>query len=304
VSLHLSPGQKRIRQIIGEFLPTYLETELHSDASFKIIKQVRQRFAEDLTINTDPLTSADLRHTPFSENYLEWLRANSSSKILENQAVKVDLTNFIYSRRDSDTALPRYEGGVSDGMSSPKWRSTFETLFSLAANIEIPNFQMDVAYFSGSRIVTVEGGGNHRLLAHVLWGEQVIKPEFLHEYQEMVQPDLELNQVFCVMDQLSEQIGSVFKLDSYNDAQPIKEFFRKSSDAERQIIAAYMAYLSNRLGFRAPNDDHDGVWLLKMLFELCQVSGLSSIRRAILEKIGLIESLTDFQYWYKVLHKG
>jgi hypothetical protein len=297
----LSPGQERIRHIVAEYLPAYMATNPNSQSAFKIIKKVRQEFALDPLIISDPITGVDLRRTFFSDSYLEWLKANSHARTFQNRSVKVELTNFIYSRRASKENLPRYEGGVADGFGSPKWRTTFKALFSLAANNEIANSQMDVAYFTHSKILTVEGGGNHRLLAHVLWGEPTIKAEYFHEYTETVEPDLELNRIFTSLDNLLMRHGIVFKLDAYRDAEPIKEFFRKSTNSERKTIADFIAHMNNHPSYRIEGAELDGSWLLQRLFELRRVSGLRGLQLSLLEKLGHVEQHSQFQYWYRVL---
>jgi hypothetical protein len=192
----LTPGQRQIRALTLATLPRYQSCQSEEDYD-DVYARLLDAFAADQAIITDPVTAQPLGYTVIAQSYLDWLREHSARTELLQDYPAVQLDQFVYQRPDlrKGMLLPRYTGGI-------KWESTMSCLFGLAEQRILWPWDCEARYFVRSGILTIAGGGNHRLLAHVLWGEPRIQPDSLELCEEHVDPGPSLNQALLLIESL------------------------------------------------------------------------------------------------------
>jgi hypothetical protein len=252
MSQALTIGQLRIREIIYEFLPRYKQID-NGDELYSLCCEIRERFSKDLEINSDPCVCQLLINPKgISDTYLFWLYKMSlyshSLVEIEYGEYSVNLDKFVYLFVDTDEQLKAYEGG-------DKITTTYRALFSFAENKEydIPIGQWSTIYYEEDGILAVKGGGHHRLLACVLWGNNLITPQTLDLVKNLSDTDLH-NAILTIESYLQKtdlkfNIYCIFKgaeddmeKDLINEALEIKNFVKIVTPKEFDIIVDFLCY--------------------------------------------------------------
>ena len=199
----LTSGQEAIRAIIYQELPDYQQLEPRSGqgyASFKedpFYQRIIALFGESEAIRQDPITSTLLGFTSVSANYLAWCRWLSQKTNAASASLSFKRLVYQRSNRVGDTPIqkmPRYQGGR-------KYSSTLEALFGFAENRRVSDMGFDGHYYTQSRLLVARSGGNHRLLACTLWGNESYLRSKLCYWDEYY-PDETLFKALLRIDQL------------------------------------------------------------------------------------------------------
>jgi hypothetical protein len=252
----ISSGQERLREIVKSKLPDFRPLPKNNDESnYSFFKEVKDLLRTDPVITSDTYTSRLLGYSNVSPNYIDWCDNFSTRSTKLNSSQTVYLDRFIYTRNGGSmfgkptAETKRYEGGE-------KWTSTISCLFGLAEGKKLSSFRHSVYYYPKSKILKVDGGGNHRTLAHVLWGEPVINPDILKIVEEE-KPDEELFEALLDIDHLfpSLEFGqSTIKFEAdrlekgfeknlkFLEEANLAKSFHKASDAEKLIIKSYHTF--------------------------------------------------------------
>jgi hypothetical protein len=170
LSLQTSQDQP-VLQVIGDCsnwsspAPYYRATEHEEKSRSEVLRYLQEALARDLVIRRDSITSQRLGCHDITGAYLHWLHMHSRAVALSHVAVRLD--QFVYQRPQGSnpSCCYAFSGGE-------KWWSTMSVLFGLAEEKCISTFLLDPEYYERSGILTIRTGGNHRLLAQVLWGGQ------------------------------------------------------------------------------------------------------------------------------------
>jgi hypothetical protein len=254
MSQALTPGQLKIREIIHEFLPRYKQLS-NGNGLGLLFCEIRERFSKDSVINSDPCVCQSLAKPEemIARPYLRWLYAMSSSSdnltIIENGEYSVNLDNFIYSPSIRSGQSEAYRGG-------DKIHTTYKVLFLFAENKSENILRGDdwsTLYYEKDGILEVSGGGRHRLLACVLWGNNLINPERLYIIKNLSDTDLHnaiitiqlcmqrTDLEFTIYHRLKES-GDDNKKNLINEAFDIKNFVKMVKPKELEIIVDFLCY--------------------------------------------------------------
>lgn len=195
---------------------------------------------------------------------------------------------------------------------APKWATTYWTLFELAQYGRTPTTDeaLSLVYYPEYGILKAGSGGNHRLLAHVLWGQEQIFYSRLTCYHPVRPFDDDLNEALVQIEQSlctawwdprKSEFGSLptvvpfftFEMDERN---AIIHFVNTTTEIEFLILRAYILHCKQR--------ELDIVWLRTQREELRMLHGSSSLSlkkrlAQTLEKIqGYGPITSNFALWY------
>jgi hypothetical protein len=225
-TLTLTKGQQRVREIVVKMLPEYKYLKKEGETLTDFFLKVREAFCSDPIITSDTCLCQSLFKPRISINYTIFLSETGETETIHNGEYYVDLNRFHYDP-PSHTELPVY---MSDD--SGRWSSTYSCLFGFAEGKEIDRFQWESNYFVDDGILQVAGNGSHRLMACVLWGQHLIKPEKLHVTKAT--PDPELHDALLWIDEIlqhdvDEKFKCYFTLKGHD--------FDRNSDCRIQLLA-------------------------------------------------------------------
>lgn len=294
----LTPGQNRLRTITHALLPAY-QAAGRPKFEHSVLTDLRDTFTTDPVVTSDALTAMPVAYPSISRAYLRWLANKATPTRLNESFPDVRLDQFIYDRPDGDEFIPRYKGGI-------KWWSTMSCLFGLAEEKPLDRYGCGVLYLVESGILRIEGGGNHRLLAHVLWGEPRIIPEYMYLYDERGQTDLSLNTALLQIESMypSPLRFRWIRPTSLDETEAVHVFIAESTSADRTIIAAFIKWVV----------DHQKQWvadkydltsiigLLRCLRELQEIRGRPwwwPLRTRVLTLLGDEPLTIPFMRWYE-----
>jgi hypothetical protein len=279
----LTAGQVRIREIINKYLKIYqkIKTTTISQDKDKALKRlfihIRKKFEADPIITKDIITGQQLGYSKIAKSYLRWLdKYDTRTRITENFP-PVQLDHFVYDYGDlqEKRQLPAYTGGI-------KWASTISCLFGLAEGKKLERGGLDAIYYNKAGILTISSGGNHRLLAHVLWGEPSIQPHHLIMIEETNSPNPQLNRALLIIETIF--VGTQpFRFTNYSVEETnwiIRLAVGLATD-ELKILKSYAQYLY----------DDGGGWQLE---RLTTIEGLQSC----LNELRILSNRPKLQNWF------
>lgn len=255
-NLIITNGQQRVREIVYQMLPEYqglMTTKGECDIDF--FGRVRDNFASDPIITADPCLCQSLSKPNLSDEYTNYLRSISKSagttEIISNGEYFVALDKFFFNS-SSTKELPVY---FSDD--SHRWFSTFSCLFGFAEGKDLDKLEWVSEYFAEDGILKVGGNGSHRLMACVLWGQHLIKPQTLYIIKAKADP--ELHSALLLVDKiLQDGVDNKYKYwfrfkhydrinatdtreQLFTEAEEIKKFYRTVTDEEIVMIRGLLS---------------------------------------------------------------
>jgi hypothetical protein len=240
----LTLGQERVRAIVANLVPAFQHTTTDEQAD-GLYDHLAHTLATDALLQQDDITGQRLGYHKFARSYLTWLSKSINSQYydLKTNFPPVRLDNFVYSYSADEEA--EEELLACSGGNAKKRRHTMYFLFCLATQKPFSSYQMEAAYWERSGILSYISGGNHRLLAHVLWGQPLLRPQFMRIFQENERAcDDELNPALIVVDRIYLPSGG-FTFENYSSAEElaavknIGKHFLTSPD-EFNIIKEYV----------------------------------------------------------------
>lgn len=216
-------GQEEVRAIVTRYLKDQC-----SEGTRPNLALVRELLSSNHVIKSDVVTGRCLSRS-FATSYLDWLLHHGTWRVLSYQDAQVEVNHFEYDRPDLVAPSPAYLGGV-------KWPSTMASLLKLGRGGTLESNGWDLAWFPESEFLTVCNGGNHRTLAHMLWGRKNVTPSKLKFYEQQ-SADLELNETLLRIEDLRR---GRFEFAEYSleEASRIKEFGLETSDEEWMLLKA------------------------------------------------------------------
>lgn len=297
-----SPGQQRVRELASLLVPAYRRTT-DWDKLDRLFIALRSILSQDRIVTTDPITAAPVGFGPYSMNYMDWLLAISRRSERDRFAPNIRLDKFVYRRSEIDERAPppRYLGGA-------KWESTMQAILGIVAGEPMYRYDLEARYFAHSGILTIAGGGNHRLLAYVLTGEPGIEADSYEWCEETCEPDLTLNAALRTVEQLYPSTWR-FHLDTFDlehleaKAHAVRIFVTESSTEERSVIAAYLSALERiDAPWHIRADMQSIAGLLRCLHELRELRGQRGIGRwfrRLQRQLGAAQPRSMFAQWYE-----
>lgn len=134
-----------------------------------LVAELVGRFAADTLVAQDAVTAKRLDQSPWSKDYLYLL--STRRRLNARPFARLPIEGFVYSRGGELAAGARaFELGV-------KLHTTAEALFALARGLALPTRSLDAYVYMDHGLVTPGSGGNHRLLAMMLWGCSSMDPK-------------------------------------------------------------------------------------------------------------------------------
>ncbi len=193
------------------------------------------RIAVARVITEDVLTGELLGYHRFASSFLDFLSENSSKKEVRNPGPTcVDLSQLVYQRPDLSTALAikRCSGGI-------KYPTTFQCILALAqGNVLRPDL-WDLSVFENEGIATIGSGGNHRTLAHLLFGDYRVTPEKI-VYLKTALTGIDLATLNSAFLEIDTSIEPRRFLKTADQARGLIEWFSEVERQDRQLILAYL----------------------------------------------------------------
>ncbi len=294
----VTDGQQRVRAIITDLTP-YWEVCRTSEDKEICYTRAKHLFSADPVITTDPITARRLGYFDTAENYLYWLNRHGQQEEYQHRRFEVNLDRFVYdyAGQQQQEIMPSYRGGV-------KWMTTFEALFTFSQGERIPVFGMSARYYDEEGILTKHDDGNHRLLAHVLWGSPILQT-YSMQLVSHGKPDHELNRALLTIENVFQaKSGTWFRLTEFTDheADLVKSLAAEIDKDVGEVFRKYILYLSETLNQRRKITSYTMRYLLS---ELKRLRGESSIMRmfnAFWMRLGDTLPESDFEYWYTTYH--
>lgn len=174
-SKDLTKGQFAIRRLASskELIDNWRMNGVHRvDAG----RQLRNICLSNPQILNDALINQKLDEPRYSSSYIEFLSHRSHRRDISNEPLEINQPfDFIYGRSDFETMSGAsrdrqlYCGGI-------KFDSTFQCILSLADSEPLCGSGWGLQFFQNEGILVVNGGGNHRTLAHLLYGDYKFTP--------------------------------------------------------------------------------------------------------------------------------
>jgi hypothetical protein len=290
----VTDGQQRVRAIITDLAP-YWEVCRTSEDKEILYASAKRIFCDDPMITTDPITARRLGYFDTAENYLYWLGRHSQQKNYRHRRFAVSLDRFVYNyaHKQQQKIMPSYNGGV-------KWRTTFEALFTFSQQKKIPVFDMNARYYYEDGILTICDGGNHRLLAHVLWGSPRLQTDFI-QLMFNGKPDQALNRALLTIEHVFQSSsGTWFRLTEFTDheADLVKALAAELEQVGGDVFQTYLCYLSETLNQRWNIIPYTIWYLLSELKRLRGESSLTRMYNAVRRRFTTPLPESSFEYWY------
>jgi hypothetical protein len=296
---NLTEGNKRIREIIYEYLEYYRELNSRSTDTLKyfdLYSQVINRFSSDPIITSDIRVSQSLYHHEISDNYLDWLYFNSSYQKIDGGKHRVKLDRFVYETTfpfdpTSGEDMFAYQGG-------DRSHSTISCLFGLADDNELDKLGWHSTYFKKEEILQCIYG-HHRLLANVLWGNENIRPGSITLVDESI-IDRQLHDALLKIEDYLRKYSLFFAVESGCDAR--RNYLEEAVDI-KYFLNEVESKEMNTIGDFANPNNHNNTHtyfegrtlninsLKKLIGELREFQSRSIIRKII---IRARRKLSDF----------
>lgn len=233
--IQLSLGQERVREIIAEYYPEYIEQrnrtgkENHYEIAYQLMRPI---FIGDHLIKADPITGRCLENCGISSNYLRWLSCKAGddwNKFRCEGSVSSEI-HLDKHHPDGNKGFA-YAGGV-------KYNSTFNCLIGLHEQKLLRSEQWDFIYYPQDGIIKSGSGGHHRTIAHVLYGEPRMNPD--HYYIVDVRSDCQLHDSFLFVEKLVKELTKRLQSNKRNYNRRL--FFKVinfASDEEIDLIRSF-----------------------------------------------------------------
>lgn len=300
----LTPGQKRIREIIYKYLPEYRRLDKLNKVNYSFYINIQNEFSNDPVITSDTCVTQSLFNVRISKNYLKWLEKTGVEERIHFGKYSVELDKFFYDP-SSNRKMLAYKGG-------DKFTSTYWSLFQLAEGIELPRHTWSSTFHVNEGILKVASGGSHRLLAHVLWGEPMIKPDEIILYKEsLTDPKLHSNLLeieeflggcklyFILEDCSATEISKVKQFISDINISDIKSVKSFLNSKYRKYINSYFSSNSLDIGEKKHITIND---LEKVFGELESIKSRSLFKKIVLwiaMKFNFYKDhISTFEQWF------
>lgn len=168
--------------------------------SAALIDELVRRLATDTLVAQDAVTGKRIDRSRWSPRYLHLLTTRRRRKV--RPFARLPIEGFIYSRGDElRIGALAFELGV-------KRHTTAEALFALARGNSPPTRSLDAYVYMDHEVVTPGSGGNHRLLAMMLWGWSVVDPKLDVEWVSAPRTaDEDSNTALCWLDELGCRVS-------------------------------------------------------------------------------------------------
>jgi hypothetical protein len=230
-------GQLAVRELVQANLAIFEMRHVPRTGWFEMAKALKQVLAADARVTNDPVTGKRLGYTTYAQSYLVYLQ--EVGKLEErHKLITPDLPvwNFIYTRgwgrvASDKEAPPAYLLGE-------KYGSTASVLFGLAQRKSIETSDWDLFFYPEEQILTTASGGEHRTLAHMLWGQS--PPEYLEVdvYHTTGRTDSELNQALLFFESILPQNINTHGL-AIQDFEQAKGLHLSTPPEDRMLIASF-----------------------------------------------------------------
>jgi hypothetical protein len=236
----LSAGQRAIRKHVYRLLD---RCPLNAEPSDGLISDLRHALAADPVVTSDSITGKRIDVFNWSRNYLHFLQEKGETSTRRRH---FRAEGFIYGRGDElRDGAGAYELGK-------KYPTTASVLFSLARGEEISNWGLDLRVYCDHSIVTVGSGGNHRMLALMLWGGSCGWVEDVEFISAPEIASLRLHETFA----FSDTLGSVVDIRRTADLEKMRWLMDTATPDERAIMELY--FQRNPIGVRTFDESKSG----------------------------------------------
>lgn len=224
-SNELSGGQLAVREHANSLSGNWGQSIKERMNTIKVLKQL---CSGDSRIINDKLLSQNLSIKPYSRNFLDILRTYSVRRESRKPLLLPEPFEFIYSRDDlSFNKL--YFGGV-------KGESTYSCIMGLSRGDALEKYGWNLNFYEKENILTIVGGGNHRTLAHLMYGNYNFLPQYhyIHKTDNLPVEVGVLHDSVKLIEEIGGEADVIFesgtKVESYVDfSQIISTDFKEAA---------------------------------------------------------------------------
>lgn len=236
----LSTGQRAVREIAQSLQGA---GRLRPDRESVAIA-LKQLCIQDLRIQNDMLLNQELQAKRYSPYLFDYLTYHSRYSEFFGRTLTIEKPfNFIYSRDD----FVKMDGLVLDSRlfhGGIKHKSTFSCILALVNGEILDSDSWGLMYFVNEGILSVAGGGNHRTLAQLMFGNYDFTPnqKIICESHDLPVPAKYLNEVLLEFDKmtLSRRVRLSMERGS-KDIEILVNFMEESEEEFRELCASYIA---------------------------------------------------------------
>jgi hypothetical protein len=274
----ITAGQTAVREHVQAMLSRDAEAGSSLEIRLEYAQELQARLASDRRVTCDAVTGRQLGRTPFASSYLGYLQHAGTTRDLGTGQPQVPIAGYIYTR--TDLREPAFAFGLG-----VKYPSTAHALFGLAKGVALPERGWDLVVYEDYGAVMVGSGGNHRSLAHMLWGEPRVTTRSIKLVRAGRAIDDELNRALLFYEDATR--GCTIGPSSIRDLSEIRRIFVESTHSEREILRAFMrdTFVSAQyLGMRSQGG---------LSFEVEEL-------RAALSGLRKLESVRSRNFWFSV----
>lgn len=234
-----TPGQLAVRERVQSNLALYEKRHVPQTGWLEMTEALVNVLTADRRIAADSVTGKLIGYTTYAQSYLVYLR--EVGEVEERHDVTtpgLPVWNFVYTRG--------WGWWTSTTGISPAWRlgeksdSTASVLFGLALGKRINTADWDLFFYPEEQILTIASGGQHRSLAHMLWGKSPPEELEVAVYHTVNRADPDLNQALLLLE-------SILPMDINTNGLKVKDFTRakdlylSTPPEDRSLIASFLS---------------------------------------------------------------
>lgn len=230
--MKLTPGQAAVRRHVKALVRKAPE---RGTPSVSLIDELVGRLAEDTLVAQDAVTGKRIDRSQWSPRYLHLLATRRRRKV--RPFARLPIEGFVYTRGDElRVGAPAFELGV-------KRHTTAEALFALARGNSPPTRSLDAYVYMDHELVTPGSGGNHRLLAMMLWGWGFVDPKLDVEWVSAPRTaDEDTNDAMSWL----EQLGCLLGIERAESLERGRALFLTTNTQDRAWLAGEAARIDLR----------------------------------------------------------
>ena len=248
----LTPGQLAVRERVQSNLELYEKRHVPRTGWWEMTKALVKVLGADQRIVADSVTGKRLGYTAYARSYLDYLR--KVGELEERHDVPtpdLPVRNFIYTRgwgwwTTSKGVPPAWCLGE-------KSSSTASVLFGLALGQQIRTDSWDLFFFPEEQILTTASGGQHRSLAHMLWGKSPPEELEVDVYHTVNRADPDLNQALLLLESILHMGINAYGMKE-KDLTRAKDLYLSTPPKDRFFIASFLS--SHRDEWMSSHDLH------------------------------------------------
>lgn len=234
----LSEGQEAIRKHALSLMPMW---QNNSENWRALGRQLRKLCLTDPIVQNDKLLNQPLKRGAWSNRAYGYLQ-NHSRLITTDKVLQLDKpVRFFYSRDDHSSEELIFGGA--------KYDSTFSVVIGLAHGETIVEDGWSLCYYEDVDLISISGGGNHRTLGHLIYGQYEFRPDvyYIFKTDELPVPFYDMNAALIEIEDMFPAVSIALNLSKGSDhpvrlVQLLKKMERFKSTEALQTYFEYQYF--------------------------------------------------------------